>query len=532
MFEQLQPFLMLGASNVFLNKDDQNIYSSIFKALLMLIGMKIYQITNSFDIETKISDYIKDFFNKENTIVIKFCSHDINIKCNGTTTSKKTFSDTFCAINYFVKMNIKNIKGIINHQEILTNAVTNDWNSEKNRFAIIPLQNQEFVLDTISKIPIYCKMNKKNNPEPSEDSKNSSSKTVEIYIELYCYLNKNKSNTKIIEETLFNFIKKCENEYNESISPKDKSLQYIYAYDKSITSDEGYSEIKFKEYLFESNKDLDKNVFFEGKDKLIHYITPFISNKNETENLGELLYSKLGKTYSAGILLSGPPGCGKSSTIKAILKYTKRQGILINLSSIKSNEELEMLFRNRLFNRKIYKGTEIAFIIEDCDADQDEALLDRSIKNDQHKLINESLKKKTDSNNMKDSELMPYLPMLFKPTFDLNCFLNILDGIIELHGVMVIMTTNYKEKLDKALIRDGRIDFKFEFKKASKQVIKDILKLKFDVDDSSFDKNVKFNEIKDYILSPATIQSISFKSSTLDECISQILQESQDSKNK
>jgi hypothetical protein len=77
MFEQLQPFLMLGASNVFLNKDDQNIYSSIFKALLMLIGMKIYQITNNFDIETKISDYIKDFFNKENTIVIKFCSHDI-----------------------------------------------------------------------------------------------------------------------------------------------------------------------------------------------------------------------------------------------------------------------------------------------------------------------------------------------------------------------------------------------------------------------------------------------------------------------
>ena len=120
--------------------------------------------------------------------------------------------------------------------------------------------------------------------------------------------------------------------------------------------------------------------------------------------------------------------------------------------------------------------------------------------------------------------------LLMKQTFDLNCFLNILDGIIELHGVMVIMTTNYKEKLDKALIRDGRIDFKIEFKKASKQVIKDILKLKFDVDDISIDKIPKFKEIRDYVLSPATIQSISFKSSTLEECITQILYECQEPK--
>ena len=43
--------------------------------------------------------------------------------------------------------------------------------------------------------------------------------------------------------------------------------------------------------------------------------------------------------------------------------------------------------------------------------------------------------------------------------------MNILDGIIELHGVMIIISTNHPDKIDEALIRPGRIDFKYEFKK-------------------------------------------------------------------
>ena len=64
---------------------------------------------------------------------------------------------------------------------------------------------------------------------------------------------------------------------------------------------------------------------------------------------------------------------------------------------------------------------------------------------------------------------------------NLSCFLNILDGIIELHGVMIIMTTNHPEKIDEALIRPGRFDFKYEFKKASKKIIKEMLEFKFEL---------------------------------------------------
>ena len=38
--------------------------------------------------------------------------------------------------------------------------------------------------------------------------------------------------------------------------------------------------------------------------------------------------------------------------------------------------------------------------------------------------------------------------------------LNVLDGVVDTPGRIVVMTTNHPEKLDAALIRPGRIDKK------------------------------------------------------------------------
>merc|ERR1711933_155406 len=45
----------------------------------------------------------------------------------------------------------------------------------------------------------------------------------------------------------------------------------------------------------------------------------------------------------------------------------------------------------------------------------------------------------------------------------LAALLEVLDGVMEMEGRMLIITTNYPEKLDKALIRPGRIDMKVHF---------------------------------------------------------------------
>ena len=101
--------------------------------------------------------------------------------------------------------------------------------------------------------------------------------------------------------------------------------------------------------------------------------------------------------------------------------------------------------------------------------------------------------------------------------------MNILDGIIELHGIMIIMTTNHPEKIDEALIRPGRFDFKYEFKKASKNIIKEMLKFKFMITDEEINSLTDNIEITDEVLSPAEIQSICFKNCDISKCIDEIM---------
>jgi chaperone BCS1 len=57
----------------------------------------------------------------------------------------------------------------------------------------------------------------------------------------------------------------------------------------------------------------------------------------------------------------------------------------------------------------------------------------------------------------------------------LSSLLNVLDGILESNGIIYIITTNYPEKIDKALLRPGRINFTIDFKKSEYKTIKEML---------------------------------------------------------
>jgi hypothetical protein len=48
----------------------------------------------------------------------------------------------------------------------------------------------------------------------------------------------------------------------------------------NLEKEDGVSILKFKEHELMNNKDLNKNIFFEGKEKLINYINPFVYNPN------------------------------------------------------------------------------------------------------------------------------------------------------------------------------------------------------------------------------------------------------------
>jgi SpoVK/Ycf46/Vps4 family AAA+-type ATPase len=108
-------------------------------------------------------------------------------------------------------------------------------------------------------------------------------------------------------------------------------------------------------------------------------------------------------------------------------------------------------------------------------------------------LSNKSKSKNEDSVSEEDNEAIT-----------LGDFLEVLDGIIEVNGRIIIMTSNHPERLDPALLRPGRIDKIIEFKKMTKADIMNMYRLWFRAD---MPCDVQ-DALKDYTFSQADIGNI------------------------
>mgnify|MGYP000966021283 CR=1 FL=1 len=101
-----------------------------------------------------------------------------------------------------------------------------------------------------------------------------------------------------------------------------------------------------------------------------------------------------------------------------------------------------------------------------------------------------------------------------KEQLTLAFFLNLLDGILETPGRIIILTTNHPEKLDSALVRPGRIDLNIHFDRCSKETIVELL-LKFyeTIDETSREWLCFLPDLygmDEYILTPAEVNKIIF----------------------
>lgn len=139
------------------------------------------------------------------------------------------------------------------------------------------------------------------------------------------------------------------------------------------------------------------------------------------------LYKKIGIPFKFSCLLYGSPGTGKTSAIKSISSYLKRDIYYLDISKIKTNDELTKVFKDINENTK----DNGVIVMEDIDAMSD-IVLEREDKCE--KEINT------------DDQLT------------LSHLLNILDGTLTRDDMIFIATTNYINKIDKALKRPGRFD--------------------------------------------------------------------------
>jgi hypothetical protein len=252
------------------------------------------------------------------------------------------------------------------------------------------------------------------------------------------------------------------------------------------------SHLLYTKTKFTTNRNF-RNVFFEDR-KHVQGRTQFF-----LENRG--WYDKKGIPYTLGFLFHGPPGTGKTSTIKAIASEGRRHIINVQLSEIKTKAQLQHLFFNdeiHVYNgatteKYIIPVSERLYVIEDIDA-----MGDTVIRRDWKAPA--ATKQKSEEDAWLDRVKEPE-----KETIDLSFLLNLLDGTLEANGRVLVITTNYPERIDKALIRPGRIDMIVHFQKCSKAVLQEMVT-------SFYDKEVPIDgEGLDMKWTPAEVNQILFR---------------------
>jgi hypothetical protein len=147
-------------------------------------------------------------------------------------------------------------------------------------------------------------------------------------------------------------------------------------------------------------------------------------------------------------LLHGPPGTGKTSTIRAIAQATGRSIINVDLTLTKNNQQLAAIFHGQQLGEHLMPlRKHRIYVFEEIDT-QLEAL-------DKRRAALDTVDPADMSRN--PQVLQKYLKQRDENRLTIGGLLTTLDGIIELDNVIVIMTTNHVERLDPRLIRPGRV---------------------------------------------------------------------------
>jgi len=157
-------------------------------------------------------------------------------------------------------------------------------------------------------------------------------------------------------------------------------------------------------------------------DDITHFLLPSTIDR----------YESIGRTHKRVYLFEGLPGTGKSSFILALASHFGYDLAVISFTEKVTDGTLTRLLKNL--------PPKTILVMEDIDV----LFTDRK-KNDEHK-------------NM--------------VTF--SGILNNLDGITTQDGFLCFITTNYKDLLDQALLRPGRIDRQLRFDTATREQIQDM----------------------------------------------------------
>jgi hypothetical protein len=213
--------------------------------------------------------------------------------------------------------------------------------------------------------------------------------------------------------------------------PNNKISMYISAKDGG-----------FFEYLGDrQNRSMD-SIYLpkQQKQDIITDMENFLNPKTKKR------YSDLGINYKRTYMLEGVPGTGKTSLITGLASYFNYNIAIISFTPKMTDVDLLRIFNslNKIeqdnYNEPNSSPKKCLLVIEDIDC------------------IFKERKSHDESKN----------------SITFSGLLNALDGISTQENLITFITTNYKNHLDNALVRPGRIDYVMRFDYATKEQIIDI----------------------------------------------------------
>jgi len=479
MKSNLITMMMFKSVNNNNSEKSSNMYDMIYIFLVTQIIEFLFK--NLPFIVNKMKRYSEENL-KSNTILEKFV--------NGND-EKKTMTSSIT-----IQINISDHENI--YGQALLDFITNNNNTKhisfkKGNFIL----NQNDVIEIVEDIFIKLKENKILGGEAD-----NSKMDIEQIVELFSY-------TKSTHD-LRDFLNKISHDYNIKIKNKleDKLFYFnLHPQNAPITLEGKKDYLKlpnnctFTMKMFQTNRKFS-NLFGPEISVVKKRVDFFIKNKK--------WYDKKGIPYTLGLLLSGQAGSGKTSSIKCLANETHRHIINVNLNNDITKIQLENLFFNEMImvlnvstgqNEKYFIPLDQRiYVLEDIDC-QSELVMERDLKD--------------------ISDLPPHLVQTEK--IDLSFLLNLLDGVLEIPGRIVVMTSNYPEKLDHALIRPGRIDVIADFKKCSRSTMIEMIEFFYDVELNEKDKK-SISNLKDHIISPAELGKIMFENiHEYEKCIDKLI---------